>query len=203
MRTEVIWEIVGYVGSLLVLVSLLMSSVKKLRIINSIGSLIFCVYAIVIRSYPTALMNACLVLINIYYLIKLSKNAKNFSIVEISGNDRMLGFFTEKYGSDMEKYFPDYNEALKKSDKAYVEFLDDSFAGINAGRKNGDELELLVDYSTPSFRDCSLGKFVYDKLLNEYGYGKLIYTGNIEKHTAYLNKVGFENVDGRFVRTGK
>ena len=64
MTKEMIIEAVGYLGSFLVLVSFLMTSVVKLRIVNTIGSLIFMIYALIIKSYPTAVMNACLVLIN-------------------------------------------------------------------------------------------------------------------------------------------
>ena len=58
-------ELVGYIGSILVLVAFLMTSVVRLRVVNSIGSLIFAISALIIQSYPTALMNFCLVLISI------------------------------------------------------------------------------------------------------------------------------------------
>ena len=64
-------ELIGYLGSVLVVVSMLMSSVVKLRVINTIGSGIFAGYALLIHSYPTALMNACLVGINLYNLVRL------------------------------------------------------------------------------------------------------------------------------------
>ena len=57
MDSSAIIEAVGYLGSALVLVSFLMSSVVKLRVVNTVGSLIFTVYALIIRSYPTAVMN--------------------------------------------------------------------------------------------------------------------------------------------------
>ena len=66
-------EMIGYLGSILVLVSMLMSSVVKLRVINTIGSGIFAAYALMIHSYPTALMNGALVGINIYNLVKLNQ----------------------------------------------------------------------------------------------------------------------------------
>ena len=56
MTIEIILELIGYLGSLLVIVSMLMTSVVKLRIINTIGSVIFCGYALAIHSYPTAAM---------------------------------------------------------------------------------------------------------------------------------------------------
>ncbi|NBH81388.1 hypothetical protein D7X88_00395 [bacterium C-53] len=74
MDTQMIVEMIGYFASFLILVSFLMTSVVKLRIVNSAGALIFAVYALIIRSYPTAVMNLCLVGINMYYLYKLMKN---------------------------------------------------------------------------------------------------------------------------------
>ena len=67
-------EIFGYVGSFLVVVSMLMSSVVKLRLINTAGSVISLVYAFICGAFPLALMNACLVVINIYNLFKLLKS---------------------------------------------------------------------------------------------------------------------------------
>ncbi len=74
-------EMVGYIGSGLVLVSMLMSDMTKLRLINSIGSSIFVIYALIIHSYPTAFMNGCLVVINVISLInfrKLKKGKRNY-----------------------------------------------------------------------------------------------------------------------------
>lgn len=71
MSTAMIIEAVGYIGSALVVISMLMSSVVRLRIVNSVGAGIFTVYALLIRSYPTAVMNFCLVVINLYHLWRM------------------------------------------------------------------------------------------------------------------------------------
>ena len=71
-------ELIGYIGSTLVVVSMLMSSVVRLRIINTTGSVIFAIYALIIRSYPTALMNFFLVGINIYQMIRLTNKKNNY-----------------------------------------------------------------------------------------------------------------------------
>ena len=57
MDTRMILEMVGYISSVLVLISFLMTSVVKLRVINSIGTSIFTVYAFLTQSYPTAFLN--------------------------------------------------------------------------------------------------------------------------------------------------
>ena len=82
MNSSMMIEMVGYLGSVLVLVSFLMASVVKLRVINSVGGLIFAVYALLIRSYPTALMNFCLVGINLYYLARLRRPDRHYTLIK-------------------------------------------------------------------------------------------------------------------------
>ena len=64
-------EVVGYIGSFLVVISMLMSSIVKLRVINTIGSVISGVYAVICGALPLALMNLCLIIINVINLVKL------------------------------------------------------------------------------------------------------------------------------------
>ncbi len=94
MDTTMIIETIGYVGSALVLVSFLMASVVKLRVINSAGGLIFAVYALLIHSYPTALMNFCLVGINLYYLARLRHPDRSYTLIEEKRDSSMLSWNT-------------------------------------------------------------------------------------------------------------
>lgn len=66
-------ELIGYLGSFLVVVSMLMTSITKLRVVNMTGSVISIIYALVIGSFPIALMNICLLIINTYNIIKLKR----------------------------------------------------------------------------------------------------------------------------------
>lgn len=71
--TNIYIELFGYLGSTLVVVSMLMASVVKLRVINMIGSVISASYALIIGSFPLVLMNVCLIAINAYNLVRLLK----------------------------------------------------------------------------------------------------------------------------------
>ena len=71
MDTAMLIEIFGYIGSALVVISMLMSSIVKLRVINILGSIISGTYAIICGAFPLVLMNACLIVINVYNLYKL------------------------------------------------------------------------------------------------------------------------------------
>ncbi len=71
-------EIIGYIASFIVLVSFLMKDITKLRIINSIGCVMFVAYGILLGfSIPIIFTNVAIVGINIYYLIKTGKEKKN------------------------------------------------------------------------------------------------------------------------------
>ncbi|MCL1091212.1 hypothetical protein L2744_16700 [Shewanella profunda] len=71
MESTTIWEWVGYLASVVVAISLMMSNIKKLRWWNLIGAALFVSYGVAIDAYPVALVNFFIVLIDIYYLVKL------------------------------------------------------------------------------------------------------------------------------------
>lgn len=70
-------ECMGYLASVLCVISLVMSDVKKLRWINLIASAMFVVYSLVTKSYPVALTNAMIVVADVYYLIKIYRTRIN------------------------------------------------------------------------------------------------------------------------------
>lgn len=199
MNTHNMIEMLGYFSSALVLCSFLMSSVVKLRVINSIGSIIFVVYAFIIASYPTALMNLCLVGINIYYLVRLRKTDRHYKLVEGRSEDTIFEYALNYYYEDMKKYFPevDLNEIHGKS--VYLVFCDADLAGIMAGIRENETFEIFVDYTTPAYRDCSVGKFLYSKL-SEKKIHQLYFSGKAEKHKPYLEKMGFVKDSGNYMK---
>lgn len=164
MDTHMIVELVGYFGSALVLLSFLMTSVVKLRIINMAGGVICTIYSLVIHAYPTAIMNTCLVLINFYYLMRISKTERAYDVIEGNPEESMLRYFVKRYATDIQKYFPDFNASSKTMEgcnAAYIVCHDDAPAGILIGNRRPDgELDVILDYSTPAYRDCSVGKYL-------------------------------------------
>ena len=64
-------EIFGYVGMALVLLSMMMTSFKWLRIVNMTGALVCAIYGILTNTWPTAMLNISLLLIQIVQLYRL------------------------------------------------------------------------------------------------------------------------------------
>lgn len=200
MNTGTIIEAVGYIGSALVLVSFLMASVVKLRVVNSIGSIIFTVYAFIIHSYPTAIMNLCLVIINIYYLVKLSNTNVEYDFVKINPTDSLVRHAIEYYGEDIQKCFPGTSLDFSGADTGYAICRKGAPVGLLIGKLDNNVFEILLDYSTPEYRDFSIGKFLMTKLPAE-GIKSLVFRGPDVNHKAYLSKVGFVQKAGYYEKT--
>ncbi len=63
-------ELLGYFGSVLVALSLSLKSLKRLRIVNLAGALVFVIYGLLISSFPVVVLNTYLCGANLYRLFK-------------------------------------------------------------------------------------------------------------------------------------
>jgi hypothetical protein len=69
-----ITEWVGYLASVVLMISFLMKSINTLRIINSIGAILFVVYGFMLAiSWPIIISNTFILGVNVYYLAKYYK----------------------------------------------------------------------------------------------------------------------------------
>lgn len=69
------YELIGYTASFIVLVSLLMSSLWRLRILNLVGALTFTAYGVLIGAAPVAVVNFLIAVIDVYYLLRMRREA--------------------------------------------------------------------------------------------------------------------------------
>ena len=79
MDLSLTYEIIGYVASVLVAVSLMMRSVLKLRVINLLGAAVFTLYGLLIGAYPVAVVNFVIALIDLYYLREIITSKEYFT----------------------------------------------------------------------------------------------------------------------------
>ena len=70
-----ITEWVGYLASIALIISFMMKKINTLRVINSIGALLFIVYGVMLDiSWPIIITNGFILLANIFYLVKKKFN---------------------------------------------------------------------------------------------------------------------------------
>ena len=80
-------EILGWVASLTVGLSIMQKDIKRLRIINLVGCFFFAWYGVLIVSYPLVMLNVFIAIVNIYYL---TKGKATLTIDEQYGNEHSL-----------------------------------------------------------------------------------------------------------------
>lgn len=188
-------EYLGYLASAIVLISLLMSSAKKLRWINLLGGIIFSIYGFLIGALPVGIMNASISIINIYYLFKMYHTKDYFKLLPIDKNSEYLKNFLNFYQSDINKFFSTTDLDVDHSDISFYILRNVVPAGFFVGNRHDDKtLRIDFDYVVPTYRDFKMGEYIYQhqkQLFLDKGFTQLIAFTTNEKHEHYLQKMGF------------
>ncbi|PKQ68672.1 YgjV family protein [Labilibaculum manganireducens] len=193
-------EWIGYAASVLVLISLTMTSIVKLRWYNLTGAILFSAYGFLIGSLPVGIMNFLIVCANLYNLQKMYKRKEDFKIIEIKENDELLTHFLDFYKKDIKSFFPDYK--MEKGQLGMFVLRDMAVAGIFIGSKDQTELRIEMDYALPQYRDFKVGAYLYNQLsdiLQKHDINSVYFDTGI--NLKYMEKMGFEasNKDGNSI----
>ncbi len=62
-------DIVGYAAMIALMISFTLKDIKKLRIVNTIGCILFVIYGFMLGSWPIIITNAFITSVNLYYLL--------------------------------------------------------------------------------------------------------------------------------------
>lgn len=189
----------GYLASMVVLVSLTMTSIIRLRVINLVGCILFAMFAYFIDSFPTMFMNLGIAAINIYYLWKIHTTKEQFKLIVASAESEYFDYFYSTYQDEIEQQTT--LKELRNANTAFYMLRNNSIAGILAGNVNNQgELTVILDYVTPEYRDYKLAQYYYQshpEALIERGVSSLVATATVLNHKQYLQKVGFVPVEGQ------
>ena len=61
-------EWVGYAAMISLMISFMMKDMKRLRVINTVGCILFVIYGFMLHSWPIIITNAFISAVNLYYL---------------------------------------------------------------------------------------------------------------------------------------
>ena len=191
-----LYELIGYAASLMIAISMMMKSVLKLRIINTVGSLLFTIYGVVIGAWPVALMNAFIVGINLTYLWKMARTRSAFAIVTVRPDGEYLRHFFAVHHNEIAQRFPDAPTTLDASMRAWLILRDALPVGLVLGQVDAPgTLRLHVDYVIPGYRDYKPGDFFYTEhgpQLRAEGIRRVCAPApHDDAHRRYLQRMGF------------
>ncbi|RMF55545.1 MAG: hypothetical protein D6746_13460 [Bacteroidetes bacterium] len=199
MDTQTLYEIIGYVASVLVAVSLMMRSILKLRIINMLGAITFVIYGLLIEAYPVVLVNFIIVLINLYYLRELFGRKEAFSLLEVAPDDGYLRRFLEQHAALIAKDQPGFDFRPDAVSVAFFILRDAVPAGLFIGERVGDDtLHVHLDFVIPGYRDYRAGRYVFEEkraFFRAAGIRYLVADDGSPAHRRYLRRMGFVPVE--------
>ena len=188
-------EWLGYLASTIVLISLLMSSIIKLRWINLLGSSIFSLYGFLIGALPVGFMNLGIAIINIYYLIKIYRSKEFFKILPIEDDSQYFNYFLNFYQKGIEKYTRISQINVDNSKLSFFILRNMVPAGVFIGSEHDKEtIKIELDFVIPEYRDFKIGKYVFENSKDyflEKGYTRFISVTTNDEQIEYLKKMGF------------
>jgi len=188
-------EWIGYISSIVILISLTMSSIVKLRWINMVGAVLFTIYGALIGAMPVAVVNFGIVLIDLYYLWLIYKDKEIFALVDANIGSDLFQHFLDSNREEIEKQIP--IAEIQESDKALYMLRDNNLAGVIIGTIDHEEMNVKLDYVTPRYRDFKLGTYYFIEninLLKQKGIQVVKASAKEKEHQAYLEKLGFEKI---------
>ncbi|ADG73142.1 conserved hypothetical protein [Cellulomonas flavigena DSM 20109] len=204
------WEVVGWAGSVLVVVSLMQARVWRFRVMNLVGAVLATAYNAVFGIWAFAAMNGAIAVIDVYWLWRLRRersDAAVYAVVEVASDDAYLRHVLAVHADDVARHrtvpAEVVDDALADGPHGELAFLvvrGDETVGVVLVRDEGDGTgTVLLDWVTPRFRDFTPGEFVYrdSDVFARHGLHRLVVPTAPTGAVAYLERVGFRRVDDR------
>lgn len=193
-------EVLGWAGSLLVVVSLTQARVLRFRVLNLAGAVIATFYNAWVGIWPFAFMNGAIAVIDVYWLVRLLRerhDERAYEVVEVDAQDAYLRHLLGVHAADIGHYAPGLDLADPVGPDGGTVLLvvrGDETVGVVAVAGTGDgDGRVRLDWVTPRFRDFTPGEFVYrdSGVFAAHGYRRLVFPEPAAEQHAYLQRVGF------------
>lgn len=159
-------QVVGYVGSALVILSLMQKSILRLRTIGLVASLTFLIYSVAIAAYPIAVVNVVAAGIHLYYLrLLVRKKNEVFTTLRMRPESRYLQYFLDFYKDEIaNRIQPDFKYVASPDTLAVFLLRDMVPAGLVVAKVHRDSsFEVLLDFVIPQYRDFKLANWLYSE----------------------------------------
>ena len=189
-------ELFGYAASALVAISLMMSSILRLRLLNLAGAAAFATYGLLIQAYPVAVLNGIIVLVNGFYLLKMLRAREYFQLLVLRPESDYLKYFLSFYRRDIQRVLPGFEYRPGANQITLFILRDCAPVGVFIAEQKPDgELRVGIDFVIPHYRDLKIGRFLFvekAEFFRERGVREIVIASRTKEFGEYLVKVGFE-----------
>ncbi|XBH21394.1 hypothetical protein V5R04_14455 [Jonesiaceae bacterium BS-20] len=190
-------EVFGWIGSGVLVWSLLQTRILRLRVLNLTGCVISVIYALLAGIWPILGLNAVLALINIFHLRKLTSQAANetsYSVVALQPSDAYFQFLLTKHAADIAATHPNFSGVPDDAEVYLILHIDETVGMVVLSQPTAGHAQIVLDYVTPRFRDFSPGRYLFQDsgLLRERGLASITTQPHLDAPTQkYYAAVGF------------
>lgn len=171
-------DILGWLGSALLVVSLLQTRILRFRALNLAACLSLVVFNSLVEVWPMVGMNVATSLINVWFLVRLLHDRHDetaFDVLQVQPDDAYFQHFLRVHDDDIRRIHPSFTGS-ETDDLAFQVERGDETVGVVLVRRDGDVARVQLDYVTPRFRDFSPGEFVWRRAfrLRDRGFRRVV-----------------------------
>jgi hypothetical protein len=210
-------DIVGWISSILVVLSLMQARVLRFRWMNLVGAAMATVVNALLGIWPFAAMNGVIAIIDVYWIWRLTRERHDeavYEVVEVGVDDAYLRHVLGVHAADVAATHPNFSMAAVSQPpgevplgepaerSAFLVLRGDETVGMVLVRDAGSGVgEVELDYVTERFRDFTPGEFVYRRsgVFAGKGFTKLVADAG-PGTSEHFGRVGFQRVDGHWER---
>lgn len=159
-------DIIGWLGSALLIYSVMQARVLRFRVLNLAASAILAGFNAALEIWPMVAMNVVLCAINLWHvraLVGTRHDEETYEVLEVGPQDEYLRHVLRVHEADILKYQPDFTwDGAAEGSVAFLVERGDETVGVVLVHDAGDGVaHVVLDYVTPRFRDFSPGEFVW------------------------------------------
>jgi hypothetical protein len=202
MELSFIYELIGYTGSILVAISLMMKSLVRLRVVNFFGALVFIIYGLFIGAIPVVFLNTLILGVNVYNLWQMWRQKDYFTLMEVRAESAYLKHFLDFYRKEILEFIPTYLFKPKSEQLVLFVLRNMMPVGVLIVKPEDDSAVIFLDFVIPGYRDFRAGKFLYEEsagFFRQRGITRLISDSGNLRHETYLRRMGFQLTDGQYI----
>ncbi|HBA60271.1 MAG TPA: hypothetical protein DCZ92_05555 [Elusimicrobia bacterium] len=188
-------ELIGYLASALVAVSLLTSNVLRLRVLNLAGAVVFVVYAGLTQAWPVLTVNLFVACIDLWHIIVLRSKKDVFKLMQVNTDNPLLANFLAYHARGIWQFFPDFDLAKLKEPRCIFILRNLLPVGLFIYTEEKPDINVHLDYVAEDYRDLKSARYLFNRPQNLQtfeGFSHFAASSGSDKHAQYLKRLGFQ-----------
>ena len=200
-------QLLGWVGSALLVYSVLQTRILRLRVLNGVASAVLTIFNAAIAVWPMVAMNLVLTAINAFYVVRLLRrrhDVETFEVIKVSPEEDYLKHLMNELHADIQRFNPGFSvDDAARTEFGFLILRGAETVGVVLARDLGDgSAQVDLDYVVPRYQGFTLGEFVYRSSgpLAALGYRRAIAPPRMQNAGTYWTDVGFHREGNEVVR---